>query len=329
MPQDIPGALAAAGLTQPGSRGLFHGFTAQDRCVLSQSCKCWILVSTRGCSEQPLASGCSSSHGFLTHQDGTSWKGLGKACQSQSPDGIFVLPGNRQGKGSECGWVHGRSVGCAANPALCQRLWYRNSSDSVFLFQFLLPRHRAAPGVPRSLRGHAAQLDKHLRVQDHFSNYFFLRRRRGEKSDFLPSFSVGQLPSLPGAASLRLHRLSPASGQKARPTSSLLHPGAWAGSGFFTFPKAGFSSQLGLGEETELNLGVPASGCCQRGIWGLGTLLAPVSPRLDCQLCSESLRASFHHSCVFPVPGIARSQLQLPFVRGYLCMSVSVHIFSL
>lgn len=176
-----------------------------------------------------------------------------------------------------------------------------NHPTLVFLFQFLLPRHRAASGLPPSLRGHWAQLDKHPRVQDHFSNYFFLRRRGKKKSDFLPSFSVGQLPSFPGAASLRPHRLSPASGQKARPPSSLPHPGAWAASGFFTFPKAGFSSQFSLSDKTELSLSVPASGCCQGGIWGLGTLRVPVSPWLDSQSLSEP---HFVIPVFFPCPAL-------------------------
>lgn len=128
-PQGVPGALAAAGLTQPGSMGAFPwiyrvGQMRYANPVNAGSGNKTIPVNTSaGGSERPVAPGCSSSPGSLTHQDGTSWKWLGKACQSQSPDGIFVLPGKRRGEGSERGWGHGRSVRCAANPALCQRLW--------------------------------------------------------------------------------------------------------------------------------------------------------------------------------------------------------------
>lgn len=67
-----------------------------------------------------------------------------------------------------------------------------------------------------------------------------------------------------------------------------------------------------------------------RGLGAGHPPLAPLSPRLDSQLRSESLRAPFHRSRVFAAPGIARSQLQLPFVSGCLralslvCDSVGV-----
>lgn len=174
--------------------------------MLCQSGNTIIPVSTGagGCSERLVAPGCSSIPGFLTHRDGTSWTGLGKARQSQSPDGIFVLPGNRRGEGSECGWGHGRSVGCAANPALCQRLWDRKSSD--FAFPLSVPPSQAQGSLrtaalpPRAL-GSAGQTPA---CPGSFFQLFLFKETEEKKAiSFLLSRLVNFRPSLEQPLSAR------------------------------------------------------------------------------------------------------------------------------
>lgn len=111
-----------------------------------------------------------------------------------------------------------------------------NHPTLVFLFQFLLPRHRAASGLPPSLRGHWAQLDKHPRVQDHFSNYFFLRRR-GKKKRF-PSFFLGWSTSvLPWSSLSPPAQAQPGLGTEGK--TPLLPPAPWGLGclGIFHFPQ--------------------------------------------------------------------------------------------
>lgn len=169
---------------------------------------------------------------------------------------------------------------CAANPALCQRLWDQESSPWLPSFSSSFPGTGTAALPPRALSS-AGQTP--ARPGSFLQPFIF--KEAGKKAiSFLLSRLGHFRPSLEQPLSACT---GSASGQKARPTSSLPHPGAWAGSGFFSFPKAGFSSQLSLSEEMELSLSVPASGCYQGGIFGLRTLLAPVSPWLDSQLCSE------------------------------------------
>lgn len=90
--------MATAELTHPGSTGAFP----------------WIYSAGQMCYSNPVSAGSGNKiipvstgaggaqlHPWIPAPPGwDSWKRLGKACQSQSPDGIFVLPGNRaEGKG--------------------------------------------------------------------------------------------------------------------------------------------------------------------------------------------------------------------------------------
>lgn len=157
----------------------------------------------------------------------------------------------------------------------------------------------------------------------------FLFKEKGKKAiSFLLSRSGNFRPSLEQPLSACTGSARPRD-RRQDPPPPFCISGLGLGGDFSLFPEAGLSPRLSLSEETGLSPSVPACGCCQGGVWGLGTLLAPLSPRLDSQLRSESLRAPFHRSRVFAVPGIARSQLPLPFVSGCLRASVSVPIFSL
>lgn len=228
----------------------------------------------------PVVPGCSSIPGFLTLQGGTTWERLGKS--SQSPAGIFVLPGNRRGEGSERGWGHGRPV-----LVLCQRLWGHKSPDLVFPFQFLLARLGAAPGPPELPPRALSSAGQTPACPGSFFQLFLFKERGGKKR--FPSFFLGWATSVLAWSSLSPPaRAQPGlgtEGKTAPPPSRTL--GLGLGRDFSTFPKAGFSSQFSLSEETELSLCVPVFSCCQGGIWGLGTLLAPVLPRLHSQLRSE------------------------------------------
>lgn len=155
-------------------------------------------------------------------------EGLGKACQSQSPDGIFLSSVETgEGKGQSVAGGTGGRQGVLLTRLSASGFGATNHPAGFCSFGSSFP----GPGQPQ---GTELGWTNTCVPGIAFPTTSF--QGEAEKSDFLPSFSVGQLPSFPGAASLRLHRLSPASGPKARPTSSLPHPGAWAGWGFFTFP---------------------------------------------------------------------------------------------
>lgn len=267
----------------------------------------------------PVVPGCSSIPGFLTLQGGTTWDRLGKS--SQSPAGIFVLPGNRRGEGSERGWGHGRPV-----LVLCQRLWGHKSPDLVFPFQFLLARLGAAPGPPELPPRALSSAGQTPACPGSFFQLFLFKERGGKKR--FPSFFLGWATSV-----LAWSSLSPPAPGSARPrhrrqdrTSSLPHPGAWARSGFFHFPQGRIFLTV---QPQRGNRAEPVRSCVQllsgRDL-GAGH---PPCPCITPAAFPAPFGASVHHSRVFPVPGIARSQLRLPFVRSCLCVSVSAHIFSL
>lgn len=212
-----------------------------------------------------------------------SWKRLGKACQSQSPDGIFVLPGNRaEGKGqSVAGDTGGQWCVLLTWPS-ASGFGIRNHPPWLPSFSSSFPGTGTAALPPRALSS-AGQTPE---CPGSFLQLFIFEEA-GKKSDFLPSFSVGPLPSFPGAASLRLHRLNLGTEGKTHLLPSAPWGLGWLG--ILLFPEGRIfltaQSQRGNGAEPERS--------CIRLLSGRGLGAArPPGPRVTLAGFPALLRVS-------------------------------------